>query len=84
MGSSDYKLTYTFEFPGEVLQTNGRKDGKSVVWEKTLADLKKDVDMTATVKDEGGKKCGLFGIEMPLIFALGMMLITRVNRKKKK
>ena len=82
MGSSDYKLTYTFEFPGEVLKTNGRKDGKSVVWEKTLADLKTDVEMTASVKDEG-KKCGLFGIEMPLVFALGMTLLVGINRKKK-
>jgi len=81
MGSSDYKLTYTFEFPGEVTQTNGRKDGKSVVWEKSLADLKKDVEMTATVKDEG-KKCGLFGIEMPLVFALGMTLLAGLKRKK--
>ncbi|HMT11172.1 MAG TPA: hypothetical protein PKA39_06065 [Ignavibacteria bacterium] len=83
MGSSDYKLTYTFEFPGEVLKTNGRKDGKSVIWEKTLADLKTDVEMTATVKDEG-KKCGLFGIEMPLVFALGMTLLAGINRKRKK
>ena len=82
MGSSDYKLTYTFEFPGEVIKTDGRKDGKSVVWEKTLADLKKDVEMTATVKDEG-KKCGLFGIEMPLVFALGMTLLEGLKRKKK-
>jgi len=81
MGSSDYKLTYTFEFPGEVTQTNGRKDGKSVVWEKSLADLKKDVEMTATVKDQG-KKCGLFGIEMPLVFALGMTLLAGFKRKK--
>lgn len=81
MGSSDYKLTYTFEFPGEVTQTNGRKDGKSVVWEKSLADLKKDVEMTATVKDEG-KKCGLFGIEMPLIFALGMTFLAGFKKKK--
>jgi hypothetical protein len=83
MGSSDYKLTYTFEFPGEVLKTNGRKDGKSVIWDKTLADLKTDVEMTATVKDEG-KKCGLFGIEMPLVFALGMTLLAGINRKRKK
>ncbi len=82
MGSSDYKLTYTFDFPGEVLSTNGRKDGKSVVWEKTLADLKTDVEMKATVKDEG-KKCGLFGFEMPVIFALGMTFIAGVKRFKK-
>ncbi len=82
MGSSDYKLTYTFDFPGEVLNTNGRKDGKSVVWEKTLADLKTDVEMKATVKDEG-KKCGLFGFEMPVIFVLGMTLIAGIKKFKK-
>lgn len=82
MGSSDYKLTYTFDFPGEVLSTNGRKDGKSVVWEKTLADLKTDVEMKATVKDEG-KKCGLFGFEMPVIFALGMTFIAGIKKFKK-
>jgi len=82
MGSSDYKLTYTFDFPGEVLSTNGRKDGKSVVWEKTLADLKTDVEMQATVKDEG-KKCGLFGFEMPVIFALGMTFIAGIKKFKK-
>jgi len=83
MGSSDYKLTYSFEFPGEVLSTNGRKDGKTVTWEKTLADLKTDVEMTATVKDEG-KKCGLFGVEMPLVFVLGLTLLKSLKRKKNK
>jgi len=37
--------------------------------------------MTATVKDEG-KKCGLFGIEMPLIFALGMTFLAGFKKKK--
>lgn len=84
MGSSDYKLTYEFEFQSEVLNTNGRKDGKSIKWEKTVADLKKDIEMTATVKNEG-KKCGLFGIEMPLVFGLGMIILSiRNNIKKRK
>lgn len=84
MGSSDYKLTYEFEFQSEVLNTNGRKDGKSVKWEKTVADLMKDIEMTATVKSEG-KKCGLFGIELPLVFGLGMVMLTvRSSFKKRK
>lgn len=81
MGSDDYKLTYSFEFPSEVLSTNGRKDGKTVIWEKTLADLKTDVDMTASVKAEG-KKCGLFGMELPLTFLIGMIGITFINRRR--
>lgn len=83
MGSSDYKLTYEFEFPSEVLNTNGRKDGKSVKWEKSVADLKKDIEMTATIKSEG-KKCGLFGIEMPLVFGLGMIILFINNNIKKR
>ena len=33
MGMEEYKLTYEFEFPGEVLATNGVKDGQKVKWE---------------------------------------------------
>lgn len=79
MGMSDYKLTYEFEFPGEVIATNGTKDGQKVKWDKTVADLKDDVEMTATVK--AGKKCGLFGMELPIIFLLGMGFIY-LRRKK--
>lgn len=79
MGMEEYKLNYEFEFPGEVLSTNGVKDGQKVKWEKTVADLKTDVEMTATVK--GGKKCGLFGMELPIVFLLGMGLIYMRRRK---
>jgi len=79
MGMNEYKLTYEFEFPGEVLATNGTKDGNKVKWEKSIADLGTDVDMTATVK--GGKKCGLFGLELPIVFLLGIGFI--YLRKKK-
>lgn len=79
MGMDEYKLSYEFEFPGEVLSTNGVKDGQKVKWEKTVADLKTDVEMTATVK--AGKKCGLFGMELPIIFLLGMGLIYLRKRK---
>ena len=81
MGAKDNKLDYEFEFEDEVVSTNGRKDGNKVVWNNTLADLKEDVEMTATIK--GGKKgCGLFGIELPLVVFAGIIFL--VNRKRKK
>jgi len=81
MGASDTKLTYEFEFPGEVISTNGRKDGQTVVWDKTLADLKEDVEMTATVKKEGGS-CGLFGLELPVLVLAGMAFMYGFKRRK--
>lgn len=83
MGASDTKLNYEFEFPAEVLKTNGRKDGQKVVWEKTLADLKEDLEMTATVKNEG-KKCGLFGMEFPVMALAGLAFSAFALRRKNK
>ncbi len=82
MGASDTKLTYTFEFPDEVISTNGRKDGNKAVFEKTLADLKEDLVMTATVKGGAKKSCGLFGIELPLILLVGLTYMAAKRRKK--
>ncbi len=82
MGSSDIKLNYEFEMPAEVLKTNGRKDGQKIIYEKTLADLKKDIEMTATVKSEG-KKCGLFGMEFPLMMLAGLAISSFAIRRKK-
>jgi len=92
MDSHKYELVYEFEFPDDVLETNGIKDGNKVKWERTLKDLKEDLEFTATIKSDGegtsssekGKKCGLFGLEMPLIFALGMVGMRFMNRRKKK
>lgn len=80
MGASDTKLTYTFEFPDEVISTNGRKDGNKVVFEKTLADLAQDLEMTATVKSDK-KGCGLFGLELPIIVFAGLAFA--MSRKRK-
>ncbi|HRE41692.1 MAG TPA: hypothetical protein PLG90_10180 [Ignavibacteria bacterium] len=82
MGASDTKLIYTFEFPDEVISTNGRKDGKKAIFEKTLADLKEDLVMTATVKGAAKKGCGLFGIELPLILLVGLTYMAARRRKK--
>jgi hypothetical protein len=82
MGSSDIKLNYEFDMPAEVLKTNGRKDGQKIIYEKTLADLKNDIEMTATVKNEG-KKCGLFGMEFPLMVLAGLALSGFAIRRRK-
>ena len=82
MGSDEIKLNYEFEFPGEVLKTDGRKDGQKVIFDHTLADLKDDIVMTATVKN-AGKKCGLFGMEFPLLALAGLAVMSfRIRRKK--
>ncbi len=82
MGMNEYKLGYTFEFPGEVTATNGNKDGKTVSWNKTVADLTNDIEMTASVKS-GEKKCGLFGMELPAVFLVGMTFMYGYRRRKK-
>lgn len=94
MNAGKYELVYEFEFPDEVLKTNGIKDGKKVKWERSLKDLKEDLVLTATVKSDGesagdkdkkdGKKCGLFGMELPLVFALGMAGMRFFSRRKRK
>ena len=80
-GMEKYALTYEFEFADEVLATNGKQDGKKVSWSKNLTDLKNDVVMSATIKG-GGKKCGLFGIELPIIIFAGAVLMYGYRRKK--
>jgi len=82
MGSNENKLYYEFKFPGEVLKTNGSKDGETVKWDKTLADLKEDLEMTATIKS--GKKCGLFGFELPLVLGLGLTILITSRKFRKK
>jgi len=80
-GMSDYKLTYEFEFPNEIVRANGNVGDTKVYWEKTIADLKENVEMTAIVK-EGTKSCGLFGIELPVIILVGFVIATFYKRKK--
>ncbi|MBK8982491.1 MAG: hypothetical protein IPM38_09280 [Ignavibacteria bacterium] len=72
LASGEYKLIYRFTFPDEVIVSNGVIDGNSVSWEKSLSQLKEDINMTAEIKNETGV-CGLFGIELPGILLLGLM-----------
>jgi len=84
MGASDYKLNYEFEFPTEVITTNGNKSGTSKVeWFKNVGDLKEDIKMTATVKSDK-KKCGLFGFELPIIIVVGLSFFYATRKKFKK
>ena len=79
-GMNDYKLSYEFEFPNEIVRANGNVGDTKVYWEKTIADLKEDVEMTAIVK-EGTKSCGLFGFELPVIILVGFLLYTFKYKK---
>jgi hypothetical protein len=51
MDAYNYKLFYEFEFPDDVISTNGRKCCKNIYWDKSLADLKKDLEFIAMIKD---------------------------------
>ena len=66
--------------PSEIVSTNGTKDGQTVKYSYTLADLGKDIEMTTVVKKAGGKLCGLIGMVM------GTMLIgfAYYSQRKKK
>ena len=81
MGASDYKVTYEFEMPSDIVSTNGTKDAQKVKWNYTLADLGKDNDMTVVVKKGGKKLCGIIGI-IPAVFIIGLAFYTQRNKKK--
>ncbi len=81
MGASDYKVTYTFELPDEIISTNAtKKEGKTCTWEYKVSDLGKDIEMTANVKKAKGKTCGIFGLL--LVFAIvGLSYYSHRNNK---
>ena len=80
-GAGSYNLNYVFDFPGEVISSNGKNDGGKVTWNKTLADLKNDIEFKATMIPS---KCGIFGIELPVVFVLGMSTLILIRKKRKK
>lgn len=82
MGASEYTVTYTFEMPAEIVSTNAAsKDGKTLKWEYKVSDLGKDIEMTANVKKEGGKVCGIFGAVLA-VSLIGLAYYTGKNKKK--
>lgn len=76
-----YSLNFSFEFPGEVIATNGTVNEKTVTWKKTVADLKEDIEMTATINTKP-KMCGLFGFELPVIIFSGLLISVFKRRLK--
>lgn len=81
MGASDYKVTYTFDMPSEIVSTNAtKKEGQKLTWNYTVADLGKDIEMTANVKKAKGKTCGIFG----MVMAFGLIGLAYYSKRKKK
>ena len=81
MSASDYKVTYEFEMPAEVVSTNGTKEGQNVKYSYTVADLGKDIDMTTVVKKPKGKLCGIIGMAMGTML-IGFAYYSQRKRKK--
>ena len=80
MSASDYKVTYEFEMPAEVVSTNGTKEGQTVKYSYTLSDLGKDIDMTTVVKKPKGKLCGIIGMVMSTML-IGFAFYSQRRRK---
>jgi len=84
-----HTLEYIFEFPFEVLETNGTKDntakeGNIVKWKfQTSEHVKQDFEMTAVIKNKSGI-CGMFGIELPLVLLFGLVLLNIKSKKNKR
>jgi len=79
-GMNDNILEYKFEFPDEVVSTNGIKDGNSVTWRKPLSDHKENIEMIATVRSKG-KVCGIFGFDF-LIILSGLFFVSTGKRTR--
>jgi len=81
MSASDYKVTYEFTMPSEIVSTNGTKEGETVKYSYTLADLGKDNDMTTVVKQPKGKMCGIIGMTFGTML-IGFAYFSQRRRKK--
>jgi hypothetical protein len=83
MGASDYKVTYSFDMPSEIVSTNGKKDGQKVSWDYKVSDLGKDIDLTVVVKKPKGKLCGIIGLVLGSA-VIGLAYSRQRKEKKKK
>jgi hypothetical protein len=82
-GDGKHMLVYEFDFPGDVITSNGKNSGKKASWTFELSQLKSGINMTATVKSDSGI-CGMFGLELPIIILLaGLVFLTLRNIKKR-
>lgn len=54
-GMEEYTVTYKYHMPSEVIASNATNpDGKTLIWNFHLPELKNDVTMTATIKEATG------------------------------
>lgn len=77
----NYFLNYKFEFPGEVIASNGIKDVNSVTWKKPVSELNTDFEMTASIKSKQGI-CGLFGYEFIILVSAFLIYNKNFFRRK--
>lgn len=61
--AKDYKLSYEIELPGEIVSTNGKRDGQKVVWEHTASELTKDLPMIIVSKKAKEKDLRYFRVD---------------------
>ena len=82
-GDAKHMLLYEFDFPGDVISSNGKNSGQIANWAFDLSQLKSGINMTATVKSDSGI-CGMFGLELPIILLLaGLVFLTVRNIRKR-
>ena len=79
--AKNYKLNYEIEIPGEIVSTNGKRDGQKVVWEYTAAELVKDLPMIVVSKKSKEKTCGIFGL-VAAVLIIGLFYFTQRNKKR--
>lgn len=84
---SSYKFTYVLKCPGEVIETNGTKEGNTVKWEYTLDKLvNNETAMTATYKTGGGFPAisWIWILLCVIVIVIVVILIIVLAKKKKK
>ncbi len=83
-GEGPHYLNYEFEFPGNVITSNGKFEGRKAKWTADMNQLKSGIEMTATIESSSGV-CGMFGIELPIVLLLaGLFLLTMRNIRSSK
>src|SRR5690606_10795836 len=81
-GMNEFKLVHEFTLPGEIIETNGHQNGNTVRWENSIADLVNPVFLVARVNISDttsitATSWGLFGIELPLLMGITLIVLFR-------
>lgn len=71
-GAEKNQLEFEFEFPGEVISSNGEISGNKAKWTFDIAAVGQGLNMNARIKADSGI-CGGFGYELPVIVLLGLL-----------